>query len=138
MINFYTEDISKPKLLLRPLKSWIKLIVNANNFNIGELSIIFCSNNYILNINKKFLCHDYFTDIITFNYNEANLLSGDIFISLETVTTNAVEFGAEFDVELRRVIIHGILHLIGFDDLTDDDKKVMRQHENLALLQFIS
>ena len=97
------------------------------------ISIIFCSDNYILDVNQKYLQHDYFTDIITFDYCEGDRLSGDLFISVDTVKENALEYGTEFQEELHRVIVHGILHLIGYDDHSPEDIEVMRKKENYYL-----
>ena len=102
----------------------------------GDISIIFCSDNYILDINQRFLQHDYFTDIITFDYSEGRRISGDLFISVDSVRENAVEYGTEFSDELHRVIVHGILHLIGYDDHTDEEIKEMRAKENYYLSVF--
>ena len=105
-------------------------------FTLGDISIIFCSDNYILDINQRFLQHDYFTDIITFDYSEGRRISGDLFISVDSVRENAVEYGTEFSDELHRVIVHGILHLIGYDDHTDEEIKEMRAKENYYLSVF--
>lgn len=100
---------------------------------IGQISIIFCSDNYILDVNQRYLQHDYFTDIITFDYCEGDRLSGDLFISVDSVRENAVEYGTEFNDELNRVIVHGILHLIGYDDHCEEDIEQMRAKENYYL-----
>ena len=99
----------------------------------GDISIIFCSDNYILDINHKYLEHDYFTDIITFDYCEGDRISGDLFISVDSVKENSLEYGVGFADELNRVIVHGILHLIGYDDHTDEDISMMRKKENYYL-----
>ena len=112
---------------------WLKMVAESEIRRIGDISIIFCSDNYILDINRKYLGHDYFTDIITFDYCSGNVLSGDLFISVDSVKENSVEYGTEFEDELNRVIVHGILHLIGYDDHTDEDVKVMREKENYYL-----
>lgn len=112
---------------------WLRMVAESEIRRIGDISIIFCSDNYILDINRKYLGHDYFTDIITFDYCSGNVLSGDLFISVDTVKENSVEYGTEFEDELNRVIVHGILHLIGYDDHTDEDVKVMREKENYYL-----
>ena len=100
---------------------------------IGIINIIFCSDNYILDVNMKYLQHDYFTDIITFDYCEKDILSGDLFISIDSVRENALFYGTEFPEELNRVMVHGVLHLIGYDDHTEDDIKTMRSKENYYL-----
>lgn len=133
MINYFYEDtnfIFKGKLLNN---KWLRLVAESEIRKIGDVNIIFCSDNYILNVNQQYLQHDYFTDIITFDYCEGEKLSGDLFISVDSVRENAVEYGTEFKEELNRVIVHGILHLIGYDDHSDEDIKVMRQKEDYYL-----
>lgn len=133
MISYYFEDtkfVFKSKTLNN---KWLRLVAESEIRRIGNISIIFCSDNYILNVNQEYLHHDYFTDIITFNYNEEDKLSGDLFISVDTVKENALEYGTEFKDELNRVIVHGLLHLIGFDDHEEDDIKLMRQKEDYYL-----
>lgn len=112
---------------------WLKMVAESEIRRIGDISIIFCSDNYILDINQRYLSHDYFTDIITFDYCEGDRLSGDLFISVDSVRENAAEYGTEFSEELNRVIVHGILHLIGYDDHTEEDIAVMRSKENYYL-----
>lgn len=133
MIRFFTEDIDfnyRGRLLTR---SWLKTVAFTESKSLGDINIIFCSDNYLLDINKQFLSHDYFTDIITFDYCENNKLSGDLFISIDTVRDNSSFYGSDFITELHRVIVHGLLHLIGFDDHSDSDCKLMRQKENQYL-----
>ena len=100
---------------------------------LGDISVIFCSDNYILDVNIKYLGHDYFTDIITFDYCEGDRLSGDLFISIDSVRENAVHYGTEFEDELNRVMVHGVLHLVGYDDHTAAEKKEMRAKEDYYL-----
>lgn len=109
------------------------MVAGSEIKTLGDISIIFCSDNYILDVNLRYLHHDYFTDVITFDYCEGNRLSGDLFISVDSVRENAVEFGTEFDDELHRVIVHGLLHLIGYDDHTPEDQKQMRDKEDYYL-----
>ena len=133
MISYYFEDtdfIFKRKTLNN---KWLRLVAESEIRKIGNISIIFCSDNYILDVNQKYLQHDYFTDIITFDYCEGDKLSGDLFISVDTVRDNAVEYGTDFKDELNRVMVHGILHLIGYDDHCDEDIKEMRAKENYYL-----
>ena len=133
MISYYFEDtdfIFRKKTLNN---KWLRLVAESEIRRIGDISIIFCSDNYILDVNQKYLQHDYFTDIITFDYCEADKISGDLFISIDSVKENSIEYGTEFDEELNRVIVHGILHLIGYDDHSDDDVKEMRSKENYYL-----
>ncbi len=133
MISFFFEDVSftfKCKTLTR---QWLKLVAESEIRRIGDINVIFCSDNYILDINQRYLQHDYFTDIITFDYCEGDKLSGDLFISIDSVKENAIEYGTEFPDELNRVIVHGVLHLIGYDDHCDEDIAMMRKKENYYL-----
>lgn len=113
--------------------AWLRLVAESEIRRLGDINLIFCSDNYLLDINQKFLQHDYFTDIITFDYCEGERLNGDLFISIDTVRANAEEFGEGFERELNRVIVHGVLHLIGYDDHTKADQKQMREKENYYL-----
>lgn len=133
MIRYFTEDIKfefKDKL---SNNRWLRLVASSEVKKLGDINIIFCSDNYILDVNMKYLQHDYFTDIITFDYCEGNVLNGDLFISVDSVRENASYYGTEFPVELKRVMVHGILHLIGYDDHSEDDIKVMRSKEDYYL-----
>ena len=133
MISYYFEDTDF-QFRKRTLNSkWMRLVAESEIRRIGDISIIFCSDNYILDVNQQYLQHDYFTDIITFDYCEGDRLSGDLFISVDSVRENAVEYGTEIEDELNRVIIHGLLHLIGYDDHCDEDIKMMRQKEDYYL-----
>lgn len=109
------------------------MVAESEVKRLGDINIIFCSDNYILDVNMKYLQHDYFTDIITFDYCEGNVLNGDLFISIDTVRDNAQFYGTEFEDELNRVMVHGLLHLIGYDDHTEEDIKVMRSKEDYYL-----
>lgn len=133
MISFYFQDTDFKFRDRRKTNEWLKLAAESEIRRIGNISIIFCSDNYVLDINQKYLQHDYFTDIITFDYCEGDRLSGDLFISVDSVRENSVEFGTEFKDELNRVIIHGLLHLVGYDDHTEKDIKLMRSKENYYL-----
>lgn len=115
---------------------WINNIIEHNNSFTGKLSFIFCDDNYLLEINKKYLNHDTYTDIITFDYSDANTISGDIFISIERVRDNAVLFNAIFEEEFKRVISHGVLHLLGFNDKSDEERSLMRTKENEMIKLF--
>ena len=133
MVLYYFEDtdfVFKGKI---QNNKWLKLVAESEIRRLGVISIIFCSDNYILDVNQKYLQHDYFTDIITFDYCEGDRLSGDLFISVDTVRENAIEYGADFKDELNRVIVHGLLHLIGYDDHTAEDVAEMRKKENYYL-----
>ena len=133
MIRFFTKDLKfdlKDKL---PLKRWIKTVVQEHGFKVGDINVILCNDPAILEINQQFLGHDYYTDIITFDYSEDNIINGELYISVDTVRENAKEYGEEFPDELHRVIIHGMLHLCGLDDHCDEDIAQMRAAENSAL-----
>jgi rRNA maturation RNase YbeY len=132
-IYFFNEDVTFHLKRKRVLKSWIIGICLEEKKVIGNVNFIFTSKEKILEINKQFLNHDYFTDIITFNSNFENTLGGDIFISIDTVKENAAIFGSNFIDELYRVMIHGILHLLGYDDKTGEQKMLMRERENISL-----
>lgn len=133
MIEFCAEEVDMPSIDTKELNEWIESVAATYNFNLGELCYVFCSDDYILNVNKEYLEHDYFTDIITFDYSEGSIISGDLFISLETVRSNAEKFTQQYDIELLRVIIHGILHLCGLKDKSPDDERNMRLAEDKAL-----
>lgn len=130
MVTFFDQDIHfvlKNKLAHR---AWLKAVAAEENRRIADISIIFCSDDYLLDINKKYLGHDYYTDIITFDYCESDKLSGDLFISIDTVRNNAEYYSVNFDDELDRVIVHGLLHLVGYDDHTEEQTAQMRSMEN--------
>lgn len=133
MIEFYNEDIDFPIINQTFLEDWINYIIENEGYKLGEISYIFCSDEYLLKINKEYLQHDYFTDIITFDYNSDKTVSGDLFISLDTIKSNSIDYKVPFEIELLRVIIHGILHLVGYDDKNDEDQLIMTQKEDQAL-----
>lgn len=133
MVRYFCEDVNftfKNKLANN---RWLRLVAGSEVKKLGDISIIFCSDNYILDVNIRYLQHDYFTDIITFDYCEGDKLSGDLFISIDSVRENSIEFDTEFDEELHRVIVHGLLHLIGYDDHTPEEQAEMRSKENYYL-----
>ncbi|MDO9186149.1 MAG: rRNA maturation RNase YbeY [Bacteroidia bacterium] len=136
MINLQTESIKftlKNKTLL---KQWIKEVIEKKKRKAGEITFVFCNDDYLLNINKQYLNHDTFTDIITFDYSKEDSkqpISGDIFISIERVEENALKYSKTFENELHRVIIHGVLHLLGYTDKTKIAKEEMTKQENLCL-----
>lgn len=133
MIRYFNEDIKyelKGKLFNN---NWLKTVAGSEMKRIGDINIIFCSDPYILEVNLKYLQHDYFTDIITFDYCEGDKLSGDLFISIDSVRENSIFYGTEFEDELNRVMVHGLLHLIGYDDHSDTDIAQMRAKENYYL-----
>jgi len=133
MIRYFNEDTTFEFKGRAINNRWLKMVAESEIRKIGDINIIFCSDNYILDVNMKYLQHDYFTDIITFDYCEKNILSGDLFISVDSVRENALYYGTEFSDELHRVIVHGVLHLIGYDDHTEEDIKMMRYKENYYL-----
>lgn len=133
MVSYFLQDIDFVFKHKRLNNSWLKLVAESEIKKLGNINIIFCSDNYILDVNVKYLGHDYFTDIITFDYCEKNILSGDLFISIDTVRDNAEFYKTEFNDELNRVIVHGLLHLIGYDDHTPEEQKIMREKENYYL-----
>ncbi|HOJ65719.1 MAG TPA: rRNA maturation RNase YbeY [Paludibacteraceae bacterium] len=133
MIQYFTENIPMPALKKQKINRWIKQTAHNYEKKVGEIAYIFCNNERILEINRQYLQHDYYTDIITFDDSTDSTISGDIFISLETVKSNAEDFSVDFEEELHRVIIHGILHLCGQDDITPELKAEMTRKENKAL-----
>jgi rRNA maturation RNase YbeY len=133
MIRYFNEGVQfvlKDKLANN---RWLKMVAGSEVRSIGDINIIFCSDNYILDVNLRYLGHDYFTDIITFDYCEGKKLSGDLFISIDSVRENAIEYGAEFDDELHRVMVHGLLHLIGYDDHTPEEERIIHEKEDYYL-----
>jgi rRNA maturation RNase YbeY len=129
-IQFFEEGIKLHLKSKKLIKDWIKSVTKTENFRCGKISIIFTNDDYLLGINKKFLKHDFYTDIITFDYTSGNLLSGDLFISIDRVKENALLLSQHFEFELMRIIIHGILHLMDYDDKTIAKKKIMTQKED--------
>lgn len=135
MINFDTQNSFK--LDNNTIhKEWISSTILSEEYEVGEINYVFCSDDYLLDINKKFLDHDTLTDIITFDYTNGNVINGEIYISTERVKENAVDYGVSFDHELRRVIIHGILHLCGYGDKSSSEKSIMRDIEDKYLKIF--
>lgn len=133
MISYHYEDTD---FLFRGKtvnNRWLRLVAESEIRRIGDIAVIFCSDNYILDVNIRYLGHDYFTDIITFDYCEGEKLSGDLFISVDSVRENSAFYGTDFKDELNRVIVHGILHLIGYDDHSEKDRKEMRRKEDYYL-----
>ncbi|MBQ8673347.1 MAG: rRNA maturation RNase YbeY [Bacteroides sp.] len=134
MISYQTEGVQMPAIKKRETTAWIKAVAASYDKKVGEVAYIFCSDEKILEVNKQYLQHDYFTDIITFDYSEGNRIGGDIFISLDTVRTNAEQFAnGDYERELNRVIIHGILHLCGINDKAPGEREQMEAAENRAL-----
>lgn len=132
-VSFFTEGIDMPDINKTDIRNWVKNVAELHSKRLGPVSYIFCDDNKILEVNKQFLQHDYYTDIITFDYTEGDKISGDLFISLDTVRTNAEQFGQDYNTELHRVIIHGILHLCGINDKGPGEREIMEAEENKAL-----
>ena len=125
MITYQTDGVEMPDIKKREITEWIKAVATSYGLRVGEIAYIFCSDEKILEVNRQYLQHDYYTDIITFDYCEGKRIAGDLFISLDTVRTNAEQFGTEYDTELHRVIIHGILHLCGINDKGPGEREIM-------------
>ena len=137
-ITFDSDNIEFPNIKKRETSAWIKKIANSYNKKIGDVGYLFCNDEKILEINRQYLDHDFYTDIISFDYSEGDIISGDIFISLDTVRTNSQKYNTDYQEELYRVIIHGVLHLCGLDDKLEEDAISMREAENSALKQLYS
>lgn len=133
MISYQTEGVEMPAIKKRETTAWIKAVAETYGKKVGEIAYIFCSDEKILEVNRQYLQHDYYTDIITFDYTSGNKISGDLFISLDTVKTNAEKFETPYNEELHRTIIHGILHLCGINDKGPGEREIMEENENKAL-----
>ena len=140
MISYHADGVKMPPIRRRDTSTWIKAVAATYGKKIGSIAYIFCNDDKILEVNKQYLQHNYYTDIITFDYCEAELLmghkdtlSGDLFISLDTVRSNAIQQGTTYEEELHRVIIHGVLHLIGINDKGPGEREIMETAENKAL-----
>jgi rRNA maturation RNase YbeY len=133
MISYQTDGVKMPQIKRRDNSAWVKAVAASYGKKVGEIAYIFCSDERILEVNREYLQHDYYTDIITFDYCEGDVISGDLFISLDTVRTNAEQVGTTYEEELHRVIIHGILHLCGINDKGPGEREIMEEAENKAL-----
>jgi probable rRNA maturation factor len=134
MIHFFNEDVDFKVPNPRKTKTWLKGIINSEGYELNQLNYVFCSDEYLLNINRQYLDHDFYTDIITFDSSEnKGIVEGDIFISIERVQENANDLNKTFEDELRRVLAHGILHLVGYDDIEDEQELEMRAKEDFYL-----
>ena len=133
MITYNAENVKFPKIKRRETTAWIKRVAASYGRKVGEIGYLFCDDEKILEVNREYLQHDYYTDIITFDYDEDDIISGDLVISLDTVKSNAELFHKNYDEELHRVIIHGILHLCGINDKGPGDREIMEAAENKAL-----
>lgn len=133
MITYQTEGVEMPSIKKRETTAWIKAVAETYGKKVGEIAYIFCSDEKILEVNRQYLQHDYYTDIITFDYTSGDKISGDLFISLDTVKTNSEAFNTPYNEELHRTIIHGILHLCGINDKGPGERELMEANENKAL-----
>lgn len=133
MITYQSDKVKMPNFSKREVNKWIKTVANTHNKIIGDIGYLFCDDEKILEVNREFLNHDYYTDIITFDYCINNIISGDIVISLDTVKSNSIEQHTPYEQELFRVIIHGILHLCGINDKGPGEREIMEAEENKAL-----
>lgn len=133
MITYNSENVKMPKIRKRETTAWIKKVAAAHGCKVGEIGYLFCDDEKILEVNREFLQHDYYTDIITFDYCEDDVLNGDLVISLDTIKSNAELFNKPYEEELHRVIIHGILHLCGINDKGPGEREIMEAEENKAL-----
>ncbi|MGI5975026.1 MAG: rRNA maturation RNase YbeY [Paludibacter sp.] len=136
MILFRTINIAMPTLDEKKVTRWIKSTIRGFDKVTGIITLVFCTDDKILEINREYLQHEYYTDIITFDYSKKNIVSGDVFISVETVQANAEKYEVTFEKEILRVIIHGILHLCGLEDDTPDAQRIMTFNEDNALLRY--
>lgn len=132
-IYFHSENTTFLLKKKKIIKKWLTCIISNEEKKLGEISIIFCSDDFLLEINRNYLSHDYYTDVITFNYNEDDFISGDIFISIDRVIENSNLFSNKFQSELNRVMVHGVLHLLGYKDKSQKEEKAMRKKEEEAL-----
>lgn len=136
MITYVAENIALPELDQQHVQNWIRHVAADYGFTLGDITYIFCDDERILEVNRQFLGHDYYTDIITFDYSTPSRIAGDIYISLDTVGSNAEQLGIAFEEELRRILIHGVLHLTGQQDKTEEAYQEMTRKENLALSEY--
>ena len=132
-ISYITQNVEMPAIDAEKVKSWIETVAREHGRRVGALTYVFCDDEYILATNNQFLGHDYYTDIITFDYSNSHRISGDMVISLDTVRSNAEQLGVDYQGELLRVIIHGVLHLCGINDKGPGERELMERHENEAL-----
>ena len=133
MITYNSDGVRMPKIRRRDTSAWIKAVAATYGRKVGDVGDMFVSDEKILEVNREYLGHDYYTDVITFDYDEDDIVSGDVVISLDTVRSNAELFGKDYDDELHRVIIHGILHLCGINDKGPGEREIMEAAENKAL-----
>ena len=133
MITYNTDGVKMPSIRKRNTTTWIRQVAATYGKKVGEVGYMFVNDERIIEVNREYLGHDYYTDIITFDYNEGDVINGDLVISLDTIRTNAELLDKEYDEELHRVIIHGILHLCGLNDKGPGEREIMEEAENRAL-----
>lgn len=138
MISFSSKNIEIPNVDIEKIDRWLREVADSHQRRIGNLNYLFCDDEEILRVNREFLHHDYFTDIITFDYSYKHTVSGDIFISLDTVKSNAEQLDVDYSTELLRVIVHGLLHLCGIDDKAPGEREIMEKNEDKALILYES
>lgn len=132
-IAFYTENIKMPAINKSRVKAWLKEVATFYNREIGALNYIFCGDDRIIEVNNQFLGHNYYTDIITFDYSDNKTVSGDMYVCVDTICSNSLKYKTSFDTELHRVIVHGLLHLCGINDKGPGERKIMEAAEERAL-----
>lgn len=133
MITYNSYGSVMPTLNERGITEWLRRVAESHGRRVGDINYVFCNDEEILSLNRQYIGHDYYTDHIGFDYSAGNILSGDIYIGIETVATNAELFGKTYDDELHRVIVHGLLHLVGIKDKTSEERAIMEAAENQAL-----
>ncbi len=137
MIRFVTQSAPMPAFDSRRVQQWIRAVAADYGFNVGDITFVFCTDEEELTVNRQFLQHDFYTDVITFDYTCHSVLSGDIFVSLDMIRNNSEQLGTVFVDELMRIMIHGVLHLTGQGDKTPESKAQMTQKEDLALAKLV-
>ena len=135
-IVYNAEHVNKPKLKYRVVSKWLKQVVLKFGYITGNMTYVFCSDEYLKEINSKYLNHDYYTDIVTFDYKEGNIISGDMFISVDRVIENSVVYKCNLEDEFLRVIVHGVLHMVGLNDINETEKLSMREKENECIFMY--
>ena len=133
MISYQSDGVPMPNIKHRETTAWIRKVAASHGRRVGSIGYMFVSDEKILEVNRQYLGHDYYTDIITFDYDEGDTINGDLVISLDTVRSNAALFHKDYDEELHRVIIHGSLHLCGINDKGPGEREIMEKAENAAL-----
>ena len=136
--QWIADGVDTPSLCFPIIEAWLEKVAAAHDKIVGPMTYIFCNDDMIISVNRQFLQHDYYTDIITFDYSRGRMVSGDIFISLDTVATNAESLGEDYSTELLRVIAHGMLHLCGINDKGPGEREIMEAHENDALKMYFA